>query len=54
MGKVDAGPILAGSAPDPRIYGGDTIVVDDSFVRSAGKDALQLLGGAAMLRMFVP
>ena len=54
VGKVDAGPILAGSAPDPRIYGGDTIVVDDSFVRSAGKDALQLLGGAAMLRMFVP
>jgi polysaccharide biosynthesis/export protein len=53
-GKVDAGAILKGSAPDPRIYGGDTVVVDDSFVRSAGKDALQLLGGAAMLRMFVP
>ena len=44
-GKVDAGAILTGSAPDPRIYGGDTIVVDDSFVRSAGKDALPLLGG---------
>jgi protein involved in polysaccharide export with SLBB domain len=53
-GKVDAGAILKGSAPDPRIYGGDTVVVDDSFVRSAGKDALQLLGGAAMLRVFVP
>jgi polysaccharide biosynthesis/export protein len=53
-GKVDAGAILKGSAPDPRIYGGDTVVVDDSFVRSAGKDALQLLGGAAMLKMFVP
>jgi polysaccharide biosynthesis/export protein len=53
-GKVDAGAILKGSAPDPRIYGGDTVVVDDSFVRSAGKDALQVLGGAAMLKMFVP
>ena len=53
-GKVDAGAILKGSAPDPRIYGGDTIVVDDSFVRSAGKDALNILGGAAMLRVFFP
>jgi polysaccharide biosynthesis/export protein len=52
--KVDAGAILAASAPDPRIYGGDTIVVDDSFVRMAGKDALNVLGGAAMLRVFFP
>jgi polysaccharide export outer membrane protein len=53
-GKVDAGAVLKGSAPDPRINGGDTIVVDDSFVRSAGKDALNILGGAAMLRVFFP
>jgi polysaccharide export outer membrane protein len=53
-GKMDAGAILAGTAPDPRIYGGDTIEVDDSFIRSAGKDALQVLGGAAMLRVFFP
>ena len=53
-GKVDAGAILAGSAPDPRIYGGDTIVVDDSFVRTAGKDFINVLGGAAMLRVFFP
>ena len=53
-GKVDAGAILAGSAPDPRIYGGDTIVVDDSLMRSVGKDALNVLGGAAMLRVFFP
>ena len=53
-GKVDAGAILKGSAPDPRIYGGDTIVVDDLFVRTAGKDALNVLGGAAMLRVFFP
>ena len=53
-GKMDAGAILAGSARDPRIYGGDTIEVDDLFMRSAGKDALSVLGGAAMLRVFFP
>jgi polysaccharide export outer membrane protein len=53
-GKMDAGAILEGSAPDPRIYGGDTIVVDDSLVRSAGKDLLTVLGGAATLRVFFP
>ena len=52
--KVDAGAILAGSAPDPPIYGGDMIVVDDSFVRSAGKDALTLLSGASALRFLFP
>ena len=52
--KVDAGAILAGSAPDPPIYGGDMIVVDDSFVRSAGKDALTVLSGASTLRFLFP
>jgi polysaccharide export outer membrane protein len=52
--KVDAGAILAGSTPDPRIYGGDTIVVDDSFVRMAGKDVLTLLSGASALRFLFP
>jgi polysaccharide export outer membrane protein len=52
--KVDANAILAASAPDPRIYGGDTIVVDDSFVRMAGKDALTLLSGASALRFLFP
>jgi polysaccharide export outer membrane protein len=51
--KVDAGAVLAGSTPDPRIYGGDTIVVDDSFVRSAGKDVLTVLGGAASVGTFL-
>jgi polysaccharide biosynthesis/export protein len=52
--KVDAGAILAGSAPDPPIHGGDMIVVDDSFIRSAGKDALTLLSGASALRFLFP
>ena len=52
--KVDAGAVLTGSAPDPPIYGGDMIVVDDSFVRSAGKDVLTLLSGASALRFLFP
>jgi polysaccharide export outer membrane protein len=51
---VDAGAILSGSAPDPRVYGGDTIVVDDSFVRVAGKDALTVLTGASAVRLLFP
>jgi polysaccharide export outer membrane protein len=52
--KVDAGAILAGSATDPPIHGGDMIVVDDSFIRSAGKDALTVLSGASALRFLFP
>ena len=52
--KVDAGAILSGSAPDPRVYGGDTIVVDDSFVKVVGKDALTILSGVAAVRVLFP
>lgn len=52
--KVDAGAILDGAAPDPRVYGGDTVVVNDSFIRVAGKDALTILTGAAAARMLFP
>ena len=47
--KLDAGAILTGSAPDPQIYGGDTVVVGDSFIRNAEKDVLSALGGASSL-----
>jgi polysaccharide export outer membrane protein len=50
--KVDAGAILSGSASDPQVYGGDTVVVGESFIRNAEKDALTLLGGAATLTVF--
>ena len=45
--KVDAGAILSGSAPDPQVYGGDTVVVGELFIRNAEKDALTLLGVGA-------
>jgi polysaccharide biosynthesis/export protein len=47
--KVDAGAILSGSAPDPQVYGGDTVVVGESFIRNFEKDALTLTGGASTL-----
>jgi polysaccharide biosynthesis/export protein len=45
--KVDAGAILSGSAPDPQVYGGDTVVVGESFIRNVEKDALTLSGGVS-------
>lgn len=50
--KVDAGAILSGSAPDPQIYGGDTVVVGEFFIRNAEKELMTLLGGATMLTVF--
>jgi polysaccharide biosynthesis/export protein len=47
--KVDAGAILSGSAPDPQVYGGDTVVIGESFIRNFEKDALTLTGGASTL-----
>ena len=45
--KVDAGAILSGSAPDPQVYGGDTVVVGEFFIRNVEKDALTLTGGVS-------
>jgi polysaccharide export outer membrane protein len=47
--KVDAGSVLSGSAPDPEVYGGDTVVVGESFIRNAEKDVLTAVGGASSL-----
>jgi protein involved in polysaccharide export with SLBB domain len=47
--KVDAGAILSGLSPDPQVYGGDTVVVGESFIRNVEKDALTLTGGASTL-----
>jgi polysaccharide export outer membrane protein len=50
--KIDAGAILSGSAPDPQVYGGDTVVVGESFIKNAEKNALTLLGAGATLTVF--
>jgi polysaccharide biosynthesis/export protein len=52
--KMNAGDILSGSAPDPQVYGGDTVVVGESFIRNAEKDVLTVLGGAGALAIFRP
>jgi polysaccharide biosynthesis/export protein len=52
--RVDAGAILAGNAPDPKVLGGDTIVVDSSMLKTGLRDALTVLSGAAMAKVFFP
>jgi polysaccharide biosynthesis/export protein len=52
--KVDASAILAGNAPDPQVFGGDMIVVDDSTFKTVWRGALGALSGAAAVRAFVP
>jgi polysaccharide biosynthesis/export protein len=52
--KVDAGAILTGSAPDPKVLGGDMIVVEDSAVKKVFNGALTVLSGAASARVLFP
>jgi polysaccharide export outer membrane protein len=44
VARFDAKAIAAGTAQDPPVFGGDTIVVDDSVARTAWKDILSSLG----------
>jgi len=44
LARFDATAIAAGTAQDPPVFGGDTIVVDDSIARTAWKDLLASLG----------
>lgn len=50
--KVDAGAILSGSATDPQVYGGDTVVVGEFFIKNAEREAGSLLGIAATALVF--
>jgi protein involved in polysaccharide export with SLBB domain len=50
--KVDAGAILSGSATDPQVYGGDTVVVGESFIKNAERETGSLLGIAATMLVF--
>jgi polysaccharide export outer membrane protein len=51
VARFDGKAIAAGTAQDPPVFGGDTIVVDDSLARTAWKDVLSATGlaGAASL-----
>jgi polysaccharide export outer membrane protein len=52
--RVDASAILSGKATDPPIYGGDTIVVDESAGKNAWKNTIGALGAAGLARALVP
>lgn len=48
VARFDATAIAAGTVQDPPVFGGDTIVVDDSMARTAWKDMLSSLGVAGL------
>ena len=52
LARFDTNAIAAGTADDPPVYGGDTVVVDNSAAKVAWKNvgsALGVLGAAALL-----
>lgn len=52
--KFDISAIRAGTTPDPQIFGGDSIVVDESGPRSAWKVVRDVLPTAGYARVLVP
>jgi len=54
IAHFNADTILAGTAVDPNVYGGDTIVVNDSAGKVAWKNMGTVFGGATTARMLVP
>jgi polysaccharide biosynthesis/export protein len=52
--RVDAAAILSGVGPDPKIYPGDVVMVEDSLLRTSIKDVLSVLTGAAAIKFLAP
>ena len=52
--RVDAAAILSGAGPDPKIYPGDVVMVEDSLLRTSIKDVLSVLNGAAAIKFRAP
>ncbi len=50
--RFDVKAIRQGQAPDPPIYGGDTVIVDDSLARTAWKQFREILPIAGVMRPF--
>ena len=53
VAKFDANAIRTGNAPDPPIYGGDTVVVDDSTIKTAWKQFREAIPAIGLFRLFV-
>ena len=50
--RFDANAIRAGTLADPQIFGGDTVVVDDSTAKTAWKHFREALPVAGLFRVF--
>ena len=52
VARFDIAAIRAGQAVDPPVYGGDTVVVDESTARTAWKQFREALPVAGLFRLF--
>ncbi|MFN3890315.1 MAG: polysaccharide biosynthesis/export family protein [Beijerinckiaceae bacterium] len=52
VARFDANAIRLGQAPDPPVYGGDTVIVDDSVAKTAWKQFREVLPIAGFFRLF--
>lgn len=52
VARFDVNVIRSGQAPDPAIFGGDTIVVDDSLAKTSWKQFREALPVAGLFRLF--
>jgi len=50
--RFDVNAVRSGQAPDPPIFGGDTIVVDDSLAKTSWKQFREALPVAGLFRLF--
>jgi polysaccharide export outer membrane protein len=53
VARFDANAIRAGTAADPPIYGGDTIVVDESGTKTAWKQFREIVPAVGMFKLFI-
>lgn len=53
VAKFDANAIRSGKATDPPIYGGDTIVVDDSMAKTAWKQFREAIPALGLFKLFI-
>jgi polysaccharide export outer membrane protein len=53
LSRFDTNAIAAGTAEDPPVYGGDTVVVDDSTAKTAWKNLGSALGVVGLATIFL-
>jgi len=53
VARFDANAIRAGTAADPPIYGGDTIVVDESGTKTAWKQFREIVPAIGLFKAFI-